>query len=106
LPEPLRKFLAGDQLAGALQQALEHLEGLLLEVHTHVGLPQLAGASVQLECAKPHHSTAGSGCLAHVPPLKWGHSTPRIGYAAPRQPSLAWITSALRLANFCFRCTS
>jgi hypothetical protein len=70
LPEPLTQFLAGNQLAGALHQALEHLEGLLLEVHAQAGLSQLAHAKVQLERAKPHHLTARSGRLTHVPPLR------------------------------------
>ena len=70
LPEPLTQFLAGDQLTGALHQALEHLEGLLLKAHTHAGLSQLAHAKVQLERAKPHHLTARSGCLTHDPPLR------------------------------------
>ncbi len=71
LPEPLTQFLASDQLAGALHQAFEHLEGLLLKVHAQAGLSQLAHAKVQLERAKPHHVTAWNGCLTHVPPLRW-----------------------------------
>ncbi len=67
LPEALTQFLAGDQLTGSRHQALEHLEGLLLEPHTHAGLSQLADAEVQLERAKPHDMMARNGCLSQGP---------------------------------------
>jgi hypothetical protein len=70
LPESLTQFLAGNQLTATLDQALEHLEGLLLETDAHAGLSQLAHAKVQLERAKPHDLTARSGCLTHDPPLR------------------------------------
>jgi hypothetical protein len=58
-PELQPQLVAGDQLAGMRQQGGQQLQGLALHVDLLAGPPQLAGAEIQLEIAKPHGAVRG-----------------------------------------------
>jgi hypothetical protein len=50
------QFFAGDEFSGVLKQDCEHLQRLALEAQLDPVLPQLAGASIELEGIEAMHA--------------------------------------------------
>ena len=62
-PELLLQLLAGDHVAGALQQQRQHLEGLPLQAQLDSALAQFACAEIKLKDSEARDSAA---ILRHV----------------------------------------
>lgn len=52
-PQPFAELFAGDDLAGAREQRLEHLTRLLLQPHAAALVEEFPGAHVELEPVEP-----------------------------------------------------
>ena len=59
-PQSLPQLLAGNELAGTIQQRLEHLKRLFGKTDPDAALPQLAGPQIQLERAKADDGSSGA----------------------------------------------
>ena len=64
-PQTLLNFLAGDDVAGALEQESENLKRLLLQSNADTAFAELAGAHVELEVLKSDDAFAPG--LGHRP---------------------------------------
>ena len=61
-PDLRPKFFPSHEIAGALQQSREHLQGLALQAQLDPVFPQLARADIQLKTVESQHAHRWSHC--------------------------------------------
>src|SRR5208283_4121068 len=70
-PDLGAKVLASHEVTGALQQDLEHLQGLALQAEFHAVFAKLAGADIEFKGAEPQYTRTWCGCR-HINVHKFG----------------------------------